>query len=539
MPVPPLGHQWLKQPILGGINSYDSEDSLQPGQVTDSSNYLFMGQECRTRPGVIAAGTAVTNMTGRVFFAASYLNNKVTLILTEDGNVWEAGGVGAPTSVASVTGPAFGTLFQNPVSTDSVNGAVLFSTSNSAGMFRWVPGAGTYTRMNAASAYSFVAGHFSRAIGAFSNQAVTFAASNTFGWSATGDETNWTTLDSGSLVLNDSADFITGLGVINNVVVLLRYKGIHIATLTGTAPPAGPVYRAESFIRYGTGCAYPGTAAFYDNRCFFVGSDDVYTFDLQSVTPIGRNIKDRLLPVLNGLIEGNVPVNYYSFISLDTTIATQASAPSTAKPRFRYHLVPATGILGRFGLPVANLPHFMYDPQEDKWAVHNYLTPMAFGYDSLYPVLFDGASPSRFYQWDENLPQEAGAYLTGPDVTIEDSERNYLVERSMLRSRDNGKTEIAVTVGAVQDGTNSFVSTTDRQVVGTPEADGRWKRQYFNHRVRGQDFQWRIDVPPGIAHATNYLSLRYVPADEFKGSIPDQGPQGVTSQGVSGQGPNG
>jgi hypothetical protein len=526
-----------------------SEDVLNPGQVVDASNFLFERGVARTRPGVVR--TRINGVSGvTILYGCYYLRvSKITtgpgvgILLNSDGSVYRffaGNSYGAPNTnlitTTVLTGPAIiPNHLSNSVGIDSVsfNGIIIF-TDGGASLYRWDPAGNAYTAIAGVNGYCYLTTISSRVVAGYKGGAGTNPLS--IAWSASGDETNWTTLDSGNLVLQDASDAITGTGSINNVVVALRYTGIHLGTQTGVAPPVGPVFRFDPFVREGVGCYFPGTAAFTDDTGFFVGLSDVYMYDLQKITPIGRDIREKLFRYLRQrLTDFNYDVSYIGFISIDSQDRPYYDTSSnkggvlpgrlTEHPRYRYHLVPAQNLQGNAFITAypsgIQLPHFCYDPFEEKWSTHDYAFPIGSGFDIQGPVLVDtakGASAATqpaVYPWDDNIVQESGAWLLGAVHTIEELEMNYKISQALLKYRDYGdsqgvKVTITVTRQDVSDGAS------DVQIVGTPQATLKWMRQYFNFNVVGQLIQWRIDVDPNIQFETNYLSIRYTPAGEFK-----------------------
>ena len=531
-----LSQKYARFPVFGGLNVYDAEDQVAEGEVTDSLNFLFEGKQARTRPGLVvpanglpalAAGDKVLLAGSLPFFPA--LTASVGFVLAASGKLYKYTSDDPYNGLALATGSP-GTAGY-PVSYTTVNNKVLFGGQIGGAILQdWNPVTNVVAPLGTNS-YGYVATLLSRALGA--NVISPGNITTQVGWSASGDETNWTTADSGNQNLTDATSGITGIGVINNVWVILEESGIHLGTATGVAPPVGPVFRFEKFTDV-VGNWYAGLAAFTAEQCFFVGPDDVYMFDLRQITPIGQQIKDLLFTALSlsghnvsslGVLSG-----YYGFVTADRNplVRTAANNPSPVKPRWRYHIAPAfnaiSAQIGAAQTVSAVLPHFVYDVAEQKWSVLRYGTlPVGLVMPLDRLAIFDqsGNSGTNLYRWDEGVPCEDAASLTGPLGVIEDPEMDYHVSKTLIKYRNYGATEgISVTLtGERSDGTETSV-TDNSQQFGTEPATERWKRQYCITDITGNLFQWRIDVPPGNKFAVNHVSLRYTEASEYKGMIP-------------------
>jgi hypothetical protein len=279
----------------------------------------------------------------------------VLLTRNATGPVWklwkmQTDNVGYP--LTQITGPAIADTWNNLyLSTAVANGVVLLG-GHPDGLFRWDPTGSVYTRI-ATAPYSFVTSMYSRAIAAYK---LTGALGDpiTMAWSVAGNETDWTNYGSGSSVLTDIPDQITGLAVIRNVLVILRSYGLHLGYPTGTFPA---LFNFSNFSNSIEGCLHPATIDVWRNVLFFVSNAGIHTFDLNTVENIGEGVFKEVLSTVNGY--GGV---LRGFVSQSYTLDSQPT----------YNLLvdvvqsPQTVNLA--------LPHWQYNLKERKWNRLNYNT---------------------------------------------------------------------------------------------------------------------------------------------------------------------
>ncbi len=466
---------------IGGVNLTDGEDVLGDQEVRDSSNFLYERGAARTRPGLNIS--AVTPSLGSIDFAKSLSLGVTPMTYVIVGNkLYKL--VGSTATEITGSGITFGSSeFHNGT---SVNGEILIANST-GGLVRWDPTGGTYTILSNAK-YRYVTGHFSRALGAYDTTATN--GDKKVGWCVTGDIGDWTSIGSGSNTLSDCPDDITGLGNINNVVVIPRRTGIHLAFPTGYG--SNP-FRFEAWGRDGSGFPYPSTLCFHSNVLYGVGKDDVYTFDLANLTPIGYKIRDELLQAIHA------GVTFRGFVS--TLVGCSA--------RTRYHLVPNSH----------NWPHYCYDVDERKWSKHSYEASITGGFHFIPSYTTEGFAVfgSNFIgRWDDSLPCETDSWLKSRTFALGDVDKDHRVVRLLLRYRDQGEglanCRFAVTLNQERR------EEIQRVVVGSPSASNRWTRAWFNFRLEGQDGEFRVDIPAGQPFSTNLTAIQVVPGGEYRGS---------------------
>jgi len=108
------------------------------------------------------------------------------------------------------------------------------------------------------------------------------------GWSAFGDAENWTSANSGQTELIDTPDFITRLLPIRGSLVIYKENSIFLGRETGNF--IVPIGFALHNRNVGAIAGFSVAAAGEGNH-FFLGDDNVYAFDGNTLTPIGDAIK--------------------------------------------------------------------------------------------------------------------------------------------------------------------------------------------------------------------------------------------------------
>ncbi len=488
----------IRYEMFGGVNSADAENQIGDNEVVDAVNFLFEREECFTRPG-LSAPSALSISGNGVFAKSTRLNangSLVTLLISSNGHLFRLTPGYSVVDLGAITTGA--TDFHNIAAVNNV--MLVGNTPN--GLVRVDPATNGVTTI-ATAKFRYVRSLLSRAVGAYDTTAS--FGSIKVGWTVAGDETTWTgaTNGSGSAILSDAPDEITGCETIKNVWVILRRGGIHLGYQTGLGFPA---FRFEQYQRDGAGCNFPSTVACEDNMIFFCSNDDVFTFDLQGgLQRIGGKIRYELFNYLdNGVL-------FRGFMSRSTSSTTLAR-----RPRLRYNLFPTQ----------AGYTHFSYDLDEKKWSRHQYNATSLNASSAFYyiqnnnfesPAIFDSAG--NIYTWDNGLNCESAAYMLGKMFDVQPLEKDYRVNRILLKHRNMGETD-GITLGVSASLNNVRTWKTDVQNIGTQEADFAWMRTWFNIDSVGNDFQVRIDVPPNTPFSTNYLSMQLSEAGEYKGARP-------------------
>lgn len=499
---------------IGGINSTDNEAAIEQYECAQGTlNFLFEGKEALTRPGLTS--TVVGSNAQPVWWSQginAIITNYILTAVGTAGRIWYLAQTGVWTEV---TGP--GTNFNSVPAPDfsaaGVNGVILIGGSSS-GALRWDPAGNVYTVL-ATAPWKYVISHLSRAVGAFDLN-VAGTGQRTLGWSVAGDETTWTgaTNGSGRSIIADMPDQMTGLGVMRDVVVIFRQRGIHLAIPTGLAFPA---YSIKTWNRTARGCAYPLSLQVHDNVSYFMSYDDVHTFDLVNMKSIGYKIRKTLFSQLSanpGLLFRGVLVRSLNNASANLSV-----------PRDWYVLVPVWG--SKTGVGSASAASiFLYDILEDTWSIHDFAASLNAAGEDLRTLsageigfqMFDTASPSNVSRWARGAACERASVLkTRVTLAADDPWSDYLVERALLSYRNQGAHNVTVKVSCEQAGVNTTFQDSQATHGG---ATALWSRLWFNLRQNarpGQNFQVEIDIPAGNNFNMDWVGLQSVRSGDYRG----------------------
>jgi hypothetical protein len=477
---------------LGGINSTDNEAALDVSQCADARNFLFEANAVVNRPGAFNIGaTGIPPVTGGPTYASS-----IEVAGTFYNVILISNAVYTAQSSAFARLGSLAHNFDSPAyqSITTVNGTLMIPSLS--GALHWVPGDADFTTI-ATAPYRYIVPFASRACGAYNPTTAPYIGQRTVAWSVAGDETTWTgsTNGSGSTVLADIPDDITGSSVLYNLWIIYRRFGIHIATLTGQAFPP---FSFSSWNQNGVGCYYPSSLATADNMSFFIGVDDVYMFDTQQLTPIGYNIRNDLFNMIGN--QSFIPRGFMTRLT------------SGLAPRLRYNLAPMSGD----GTP--NAIYFTYDVRDRTWAKHHWsyvLSPAAaFNYVSNQAImgacLVDSGGVLRL--WGGACDETST--LTTKTFTLGQPERDYKVHRVLLVYRDKFSTPVSVSVQLSSTlGGVTQVAASTKNLGGTN--DWEWKRQWYDITLGGNFFTIIMTVPNNVQFQMLYLSLKYDAIGEF------------------------
>lgn len=480
-----MATEYIDYKPIGGINQEDPEIALREEEVRDARNFLFERGIALTRPGL----TSYTTASAGVKLVRSFNFNTVKTIAVIGNQIFSLDPV--TLAATQITNGLQQLSFGNAehVSVDVVNGVVLIG-GQTGGIVRWDPAGTTFSVVNTVG-YRYVTGQISRAVAAYDVGGSALLGPRTVGWSRAGDETNWTgTFQAGTVTLADANDDITGIGNLRGTIVVARTGGFHLGHATGNSNPA---FSWELHSKFAIGCKYPSTWTVYGTQAFFVGEEDVHTFNLVAVEDIGRPIRRELLGYLR------LGILYRGFVSQGIGL----------NARDHYHLCPMTATEG--------LPHFLYDLEERKWSKHVYdgYLPVTGWYQKLAgnasaPALMDASGAIRV--WDEAVACEAESKLYSKKFIIGRPEQDFQSQRGLMVYRapaDIENLEVVVTAN---------VDTSVKSgVMGVAlKGDNFWRRAFMNHRIPGNLFTYDLTVPAGNALEINYLGFNMGKSGEMK-----------------------
>lgn len=501
---------------VGGVNGEDNIVRLPLTQVDTAVNLLFERLQVLSRRGLGAPpDTDFSFITGPVVWASRVTNNAIeySLFINSANEIFYiASGLG--TGQISGSGASFGNPVFNNVS--SIIGLIVFG-NNAGGIITWDPStlSNSYVIQSAAP-YRYVCGQQGRAIATYNLIESQLLGPRAFAYSKPGDITTWTSVDgsAGEINIADLEDDITGLGVLHNIVVIPHRNGIHLGYSTGTLPLP---YNIQSFSYASGGFWQPSTMTFTDEYMIGVGEDNVFMFDLNTITPIGNAIRAELL---NNINDGTLYCGFFTRFGYDVQPA-----------RWRYHLFP---------LKNADDAHFVYDLKDQTWQRHSYADPynwawnmpssVSIGLGSFGFTALSSANPPVANQW-QTVPVEQATSISRHLGIVGEVESDFRLEDIILHYQDvNTDTDgnpisIAVTTTITTTEANNTNSVTATVSVGGVTGTGNinlWRRAQLarsatNLRISGNDFYWTMSTPAGSTFIFDQVTFLFTKQGNFRG----------------------
>lgn len=499
-----------KQPIpyfpVGGISYGECPQRIGDTQVQNARNWCFDGRRAWTRPG-LRTNTLTGTGLSTVRMVGSFLVDGVpyTFLITTTNKFFSVDLNGAATEI---TGAGF-TMATSGVNKDSwalINAELIVGNSTS-GLIRWVPGAAGYTLVSGTN-YAFLTSHFSRGVAAYNIS----SSARGIAWSVPGNNADWsTTIDgAGSLILTDAPDDITGLGNIRNTLIVARRHGFHLGYSTGVAQPA---FRFELHSIRDVGCFWAGSMAQSSDLVFFVGQDNVYSFDTTRVVPIGDDIRALLFENMELTLakSGQPYLKLLGFMSR----RNQSGEP----PRATYNIVtvPATTTTSNWPLR-----HFVLDIEKSTWECHEYGKQWNYGWASIpnytgasISFVDQSTSPS-FYTWDSDVACEREAILHGRNITIGAESDDVTLDQAIMKFQDRGPAQGTLMVRC--DLNETEIETLVAFQAGTPSRRGKWSRKNIGGlRQTGQGWEWILKTQPGSSLGVSDIVGMFSLSGQFRG----------------------
>lgn len=521
---------------IGGVNGTDSEDNIGETEIADARNMICEQKQIFNRPSAYLTTPGFTSTSRSILFAKGFEADLFGYFVFIDSlgriGIHYAGGT-VETFTSGVTTNFYLEQYHNAT---IVNGALLIGNNLDGIMRLATPFNSALPAAMPTAKYRYVVGHYSRAFAAYDTSGTGPNARQLdnpikVGWSVPGDESTWTappnTVNgSGSAVLSDAPDVITGLAALRNVVVIFRQTGIHLGYANNSNSPA---YNFQVWTRDTVGLSHPSSLATANDLCFYIGQDDVKVFDLNQVTSIGYKIRRILQPYID---EGVAILGFCT---------TDDYNPVNIRDKLRYHIIPLPTygkVMSLNGGP-SSLPtiHFIYSVEDGNWSIHDYaFTPTAAvnfigdpvtagnTWSATGPTLFVDSGnanlPALTYVWNDSSPCERPSYFVGKQFIVEKPEKDYMLQRLLLRSRDYGVNPITATVTSRL---NNTANSQSKIVNCGANNDSYYVRNWFDllgdgtQVGTGQDFQARIDVPANQRFSANYVGMRLTEAGDFRG----------------------
>jgi len=113
-------------------------------------------------------------------------------------------------------------------------------------------------------------------------------------WCDTGDKTEWSTGNAGYADLLEGVDWIVGLTILNDKLVVFKERSIYTGYLVDTTD----IFAFDLKIS-GLGAPSPGGIINLGDEIIFFGWDNIYAFNGLTVEAIGDEVKDEIFNIVN------------------------------------------------------------------------------------------------------------------------------------------------------------------------------------------------------------------------------------------------
>lgn len=302
---------------FGGIVDDVPRPYKQPGDFDDLLNFFVREGRLQSRPRLVTLGSPPDGAVVRnIITYTDVLNNTHTLVLTTQNAYALTVNTFFTFNLVGNVNP-FNQATALPYGLQIVNGQVFFS--NGTYDVVYANGAASLQTTNdvpgAARFMCILADHLLLANTTEPRPGI--AGSTRFPqrvrWSASGDPTTWTGVNSaGFNDLLDVPDQITGLVTLGQNAYVFRTNGVTVISPTG--PPNAPFgFYNQSVSPEGVGNAYPYSLASFGSFACFVSEDDIYIFDGVNYLPIGGGSRKKIFADISGnsvdVITGSIVPN--------------------------------------------------------------------------------------------------------------------------------------------------------------------------------------------------------------------------------------
>lgn len=116
-------------------------------------------------------------------------------------------------------------------------------------------------------------------------------------WSKEGDSNDFTDSTSGSGILIETKDFITGLGIVGASLIIYKTDSIALGHRTGD--PVTPISLPHSRERRGIGCIAPYSIVDFMGTNAFIGRSDFYVIEGDFPVAIGAKMRDKFFDIID------------------------------------------------------------------------------------------------------------------------------------------------------------------------------------------------------------------------------------------------
>jgi len=245
-------------------------------------------------------------------------------------------------------------------------------------------------------------------------------------WSDTGNPEEWSTGNAGYQDLLEGVDWITGLEILGDRLIVFKERSIYSGYLVGTSE----IFNFDLKVS-GIGTPAPASIGNVGDELIFLGWDNIYAFNGITIEDIGEPIKDELFSTMNSEKIGNCHAliieeldEYHLFVpSVDSTYPdTEWVYNYIRKAWYRNSRknITRAGYYQKQSSATWDTLSGTWDSQTARWDDRVY--------GALSPTNLLGDSSGYVYEWDYTVNDEAGVAIDGW-FTTKDFTMNDFVRR--------------------------------------------------------------------------------------------------------------
>jgi len=252
-------------------------------------------------------------------------------------------------------------------------------------------------------------------------------------WCDTGNPESWTINNSnaGYIDLAEGADWITGMEILGDRLIVFKERSIYSGYLVGTSE----IFNFDIKVS-GIGTPTGASIGSLGDELIFLGWDNVYAFNGITVEDIGEPIKDELFSIMNSEKIGNCHAlvieeldEYHLFVpSVGSTYPdTEWVYNYIRKTWYRNSRknISRTGYYQKQSYSTWDTLPGTWDFQTARWDDRVYY--------SLSPTNLLGDKDGYIYEWDYTLNDENGSAIDGWFTTKDFTMNDFLRRKIWLR----------------------------------------------------------------------------------------------------------
>jgi hypothetical protein len=476
----------LPRPV-GGLYTELPPDEIPANKLSRNRNFRTYTGEMRFRDGYGQKGATLD--TAVMALDEYALESGTTYLVAITQAKLERWNPAGPAWV-NITGPAFTGDDDRPVATEIIQDVFIWSDGD-YGPMRWT-GTGAYTAVGGTSVPFVAAANFADRVVVGRTKEGGAVKPLRIRWPISGDYTDWGGIGSGFVDLRDTVDWVQGLAVLTDDLVIYKERSIWVGRETGKATPA---IEFDSHL-LGTGLLFSRGIGDLGDEHLFVAPDAIYLFRWSNIESIDGDIHTEFYNMLNmEFLDRCFSTIVEEFSEWHIFIVRTGQTFPDFVWVYNYfdktwdnyelgHTVSTPGYTSRAaGLTFDELTGTM---DEQAWRGDD--RTIAYG----FPLNLLGSDSGKVYEIDPNADKDDGltiqAEAQSKDFYSEDPSNEVTITRLVVMYRYQG-TLAVLTIGISVDG---GVTWAEQNVTVTPGGSLEIKEVHADIIKSGLKFRFRV-----------------------------------------------